>query len=47
MTRNLSLWWDQLGDDELNLVRPQLTSDIRRDVIIIGGGYTGLWTATG
>ena len=26
-------------------IAPQLEGDIRADVCIVGGGYTGLWTA--
>ena len=34
-------WWDGL---ELG-TRPALTDDLSVDVAIVGGGYTGLWTA--
>jgi glycine/D-amino acid oxidase-like deaminating enzyme len=45
--RRLSLWHDSLtqsGDDDLN-PRPSLASDTEVDVAIVGGGFTGLWTA--
>lgn len=40
--RSLSLWWDEIGE-----VRPRaaLTADTDVDVAIVGGGFTGLWTA--
>ena len=41
--RNISLWMDQL--DEPLLARPALEQDLDVDVVIIGAGYTGLWTA--
>ena len=37
-----SLWWSQLDD---TTPRAPLHGDIDVDVAIIGGGYTGLWTA--
>jgi len=41
--RSLSLWLDnQPGSLE---PRPPLTGDSQVDVAIVGGGYTGLWTA--
>ncbi len=45
--RGLSLWHDTLadsGDDDL-VPRPALDGDTDVDVCIVGGGYTGLWTA--
>ena len=38
-----SLWLEEAlqGDDEA----PRLTGDARADICIVGGGYTGLWTA--
>ena len=44
MTANggISFWWQQLGLPE---VRPALTGSIDVDVAIVGGGYTGMWTA--
>lgn len=41
--RDLSLWWDSVADGAS--VRASLSSDLQVDVAIIGGGYTGLWTA--
>jgi len=41
--RGVSLWWDTLPG-RLR-VRPGLPGDIDVDVAIVGGGYTGLWTA--
>ena len=37
-----SLWWDGL---ERAAVAPPLETDTTADIAIIGGGYTGLWTA--
>ncbi|HET9656102.1 MAG TPA: FAD-binding oxidoreductase [Kineosporiaceae bacterium] len=45
--RSLSLWHDTLadsGDDPLT-PRPALDGNTEADVCIVGGGYTGLWTA--
>ena len=41
--RRLSLWWDGLPDPIG--VRPPLPGDLDVDVAIVGGGFTGLWTA--
>lgn len=44
--RRLSLWHDQsvdLGDDLVP--RPPLAGDTAADVAVVGGGFTGLWTA--
>ncbi|MDH0894640.1 MULTISPECIES: FAD-binding oxidoreductase [unclassified Pseudomonas] len=41
--RDISLWMDQL--DEPQAARPSLQADLRADVVIVGAGYTGLWTA--
>src|SRR2546427_368517 len=35
-------WWDEAGADE---PAPALEGDSVADVCIVGGGYTGLWTA--
>jgi glycine/D-amino acid oxidase-like deaminating enzyme len=37
-----SLWWSQI---DATSPRPSLRGDVDVDVAIIGGGYTGLWTA--
>jgi glycine/D-amino acid oxidase-like deaminating enzyme len=41
--RSLSLWWDTLPGP-LGL-RPPLDGDTEVDVAVVGGGFTGLWTA--
>jgi len=41
--RRLSLWWDGLSEQMLR--RPVLASDIDVDVAIVGGGFSGLWSA--
>jgi glycine/D-amino acid oxidase-like deaminating enzyme len=41
--RRLSLWWDGLPDPIG--VRSALTGDLDVDVAVVGGGFTGLWTA--
>ncbi len=41
--RNISLWMDQL--DEPLQPRACLPGSVQADVVIIGAGYTGLWTA--
>ncbi|MGW1211203.1 NAD(P)/FAD-dependent oxidoreductase [Streptomyces sp. NPDC002499] len=38
----ISFWY---ADDGLPAVRPPLAGDASADVVIVGGGYTGLWTA--
>ena len=38
-----SLWLDELELDAVS--RPALQSDLEVDVAIVGGGFTGLWTA--
>jgi glycine/D-amino acid oxidase-like deaminating enzyme len=40
-----SLWHDTLPDGDLQRTRPPLTGPTEADVAIVGGGYTGLWTA--
>ncbi|MEM7541019.1 MAG: FAD-binding oxidoreductase [Pseudomonadota bacterium] len=43
-----SFWLDEaLAEDEANGLQPapSLSGDIQADVCIVGGGYTGLWTA--
>lgn len=39
---NVSHWWEQIGAPAL---RPALASSTSTDVAIVGGGFTGLWTA--
>jgi glycine/D-amino acid oxidase-like deaminating enzyme len=41
--RRLSLWWDGLADPIS--VREPLPGDLDVDVAVVGGGFTGLWTA--
>lgn len=41
--RTISLWMDQL--DEPLEARPMLQEALTADVVIVGAGYTGLWTA--
>src|SRR4051812_50204585 len=41
--RERSLWLD--GLEESLEPRPALTSDISADVVIVGAGFTGLWSA--
>ncbi len=43
--RSLSLWHDTLPDGDLDTLRPALPGDRDADVAIVGGGFTGLWTA--
>ncbi|MGD0558694.1 MAG: FAD-dependent oxidoreductase [Streptosporangiaceae bacterium] len=39
---DVSYWWNAIG---LPTQRPALTGPTEADVCVIGGGYTGLWTA--
>ena len=41
--RQLSYWHDSLPEPVQ--ARPMLDSDIDADIVIVGAGYTGLWTA--
>lgn len=43
--RHLSLWWDTLPADLTRPIGEPLPGDTSVDVAIVGGGYTGLWTA--
>lgn len=45
--RALSLWWDQPASDERDelVARPPLDGDTTADVVVVGAGLTGLWTA--
>src|SRR5437773_7967063 len=40
-------WWlrEALAAEKDGLACPPLTGDIKADVVIVGGGFTGLWTA--
>ena len=38
-------WFAQAMDNETSSQPNELTNDIQTDVCIVGGGYTGLWTA--
>ncbi len=40
--RSRSLWLDQLGPIA---PRPPLEGEVEADIVVVGGGYTGLWTA--
>lgn len=42
---NLSLWHDTMTAEEWGEARPALAHDAVTDVAIVGGGFTGLWTA--
>ncbi|HAP75366.1 MAG TPA: FAD-dependent oxidoreductase [Acidimicrobiaceae bacterium] len=42
---SLSYWHDSIAADEWGTPRAALGGDIEADVCVIGGGYTGLWTA--
>jgi NADPH-dependent 2,4-dienoyl-CoA reductase/sulfur reductase-like enzyme len=42
----ISFWWADLGGPPMPAQRrAALTRSIAADVCIVGGGYTGLWTA--
>ncbi len=43
--RELTFWHDSLPADDTLAPRPALPGDIVADVAIVGGGFTGLWTA--
>jgi len=43
--RSLSLWHDTLPREDTLAARAAMHGDIDVDVAIVGGGYTGLWTA--
>jgi putative aminophosphonate oxidoreductase len=40
-----SYWFKQAMRQEAEPIKAPLTTDINTDVLIVGGGYTGLWTA--
>ena len=44
-TQPISLWWDLLPAEMTTALGTQLDGDIECDIAIVGGGYTGLWTA--
>ena len=41
--RSVSLWMDRLSEDLIP--RAPLHGDTEPDIAIIGGGFSGLWTA--
>ena len=43
--RRLSFWWDSLPDELAGPARAPLSGATTADVVIVGAGYTGLWTA--
>lgn len=43
--RDLSFWWDTLPDELAGPERPPLPGSTTADVVVVGAGYTGLWTA--
>lgn len=45
--RRLSLWWDQVASQEPDelVERLPLDGDTTADVVVVGAGLTGLWTA--
>lgn len=43
--RTTSFWHDSLPDGDLDELRPALPGDMEADVAVVGGGFTGLWTA--
>lgn len=45
MSQHLSYWFNQALEREQPLTTYTLDQDIEADVAIVGGGYTGLWTA--
>ncbi|MBD7918877.1 FAD-dependent oxidoreductase [Cellulomonas sp. Sa3CUA2] len=44
---DVSLWWEQVvaDDPDAARARPPLDGDTTADVVVVGGGYSGLWTA--
>lgn len=40
-----SWWWSDLSDVDRGPTRPSLPGDRDYDVVIVGAGFTGLWTA--
>lgn len=45
MNEMTSLWWDTLPPELLAPIGAPLAGDHDADVVIVGAGYTGLWTA--
>ncbi|MEO8105990.1 MAG: FAD-binding oxidoreductase [Actinomycetes bacterium] len=43
--RSISYWHDSLPAGDLSALRSQLPGNVDADVAIVGGGFTGLWTA--
>ncbi|HEX5016754.1 MAG TPA: FAD-binding oxidoreductase [Actinomycetes bacterium] len=43
--RSISYWHDSLPAGDLDTLRPALPGDTDVDVAVVGGGFTGLWTA--
>ena len=43
--RQRSFWLDSIADDDTLVPRRSLDGDLDVDVAIVGGGFTGLWTA--
>ena len=43
--RGVSFWLDSLPAEASLGQRPPLPGDVTADVVIVGAGYTGLWTA--
>ena len=40
-----SFWLEEALGSERSEPAPELATDVNADVCIVGGGYTGLWTA--
>ena len=45
MMSHPSFWFNQALEQNEAFVQPALNADINSDICIVGGGYTGLWTA--
>ncbi len=43
--RSISYWHDSLPTGDLASLRPPLPGNLDADIAIVGGGFTGLWTA--
>lgn len=44
-TIRASLWMEQALDEEIDITTEALVGDVQTDVCIVGGGFTGLWSA--